>query len=294
MTDITLLDGGMGQELVRRSGDRATPLWATQVMLDHPGMVADVHRAYRDAGATVATTNTYAIHRDRLAGTPYADQFQSLYDRALTEAETGCDGVGRIAGAIGPLIASYRPDIHPTPDVAIPLYAEAAALMAPRVDLILCETVASVDHARAVLAGALTAGKPVWLAVTVDDTDGTRLRSGEPVAKVLDVVQGAAALLVNCTAPEAIRATLDLFAQGDLPFGAYANRFTQITNDFLKDKPTVDSLSARQDLTPAAYAEHAMGWIAQGATIVGGCCEVGPSHIAALAAAITDAGHRIV
>ena len=36
MTDITLLDGGMGQELVHRAGDKPTPLWATQVMLDQP------------------------------------------------------------------------------------------------------------------------------------------------------------------------------------------------------------------------------------------------------------------
>ena len=38
MTDITLLDGGMGQELVHRAGDKPTPLWSTQIMLDHPGI----------------------------------------------------------------------------------------------------------------------------------------------------------------------------------------------------------------------------------------------------------------
>jgi homocysteine S-methyltransferase len=66
MADIVLLDGGMGQELVHRSGDAPTNLWATRVMLDHPGMVAQVHGDYFAAGATLATTNTYAIHRDRL------------------------------------------------------------------------------------------------------------------------------------------------------------------------------------------------------------------------------------
>ena len=43
MTDITLMDGGMGQELVHRAGDNPTPLWSTQVMVDHPGLVAAVH-----------------------------------------------------------------------------------------------------------------------------------------------------------------------------------------------------------------------------------------------------------
>ena len=67
MAEITLLDGGMGQELVARSGDEPTSLWATRVMIDHPGMVRAIHEDYFEAGATVATTNTYAGHHDRLA-----------------------------------------------------------------------------------------------------------------------------------------------------------------------------------------------------------------------------------
>ncbi|MGR3659631.1 MAG: hypothetical protein ACU0CA_00380 [Paracoccaceae bacterium] len=38
---------------MRRSGDDPTPLWATQVMLDHPGMVEEIHRDYFEAEATV-------------------------------------------------------------------------------------------------------------------------------------------------------------------------------------------------------------------------------------------------
>ena len=291
MTDITLLDGGMGQELIHRADDRPTPLWSTQVMVDHPGMVAAVHADYRDAGATVHTTNTYAIHHDRVAGTPLEGQFAALYARALQEAS----GFKRVAGAIGPLVASYRPDLHPDHDVAVPLYAEIAGLLAPACDLIICETVASLAHADAILDGAATAGKPVWLALTVDDEDGTKLRSGEPLAEAIPLAEGrAAAILINCSAPEAITSSMDVLAGCSLPFGAYANGFTQITSDFLKDKPTVDALTARRDLSPAAYAQTALGWIARGATIVGGCCEVGPKHIAYLAEAIRVAGHRIV
>ena len=95
-------------------------------------------------------------------------------------------------------------------------------------------------------------------------------------------------------APSALAAAMAAFAKGDLPCGAYANGFTQITKDFLKSKPTVDALSARRDLGPDAYAHFALGWIEQGATIVGGCCEVGPAHIARLAQAIVDAGHEVI
>ncbi len=78
MSDITLLDGGMGQELVHRAGDRPTPLWSTQVMVDHPGLVSQVHADYAAAGATVQTTNTYAIHHDRLVGTAMDETLLSV------------------------------------------------------------------------------------------------------------------------------------------------------------------------------------------------------------------------
>ena len=293
MTNITLLDGGMGQELVHRAGDRPTPLWSTQVMIDHPGMVAQVHRDFTLAGATIATTNTYAIHKDRLVGTGMEGRFDALHTLALKEAKDS--GARRIAGSIGPLVASYRPDLHPKLEVAVPLYAEVARLLAPACDILICETVASYDHALCVLSGAVWGGKPIWLSLTVDDRDGTKLRSGEPLASVLDAAKsGAAAILVNCSAPEAIPAALNVLAKSDLPYGAYANAFEQITDDFLKDKPTVDALTKRRDMTPAAYADHAMAWVDQGATIIGGCCEVSPAHISEIAKCLRTAGHTIV
>jgi len=298
VNDITLLDGGMGQELVKRAPEAPTNLWATQVMLDHPGMVQAIHQDYFEAGATVATTNTYAIHHDRFAGTGLDARFEEFFDLALTEAQAatkGRTGV-KVAGSIGPLAASYRPDLHPPHNEAVAKYTEIAALLAPKVDFILCETVVSLAHARAVVEGAMTAGKPVWLAVSVDDQDGNLLRSGEPIAKICAIATetGVSALLVNCSAPEAMQAALKALSQCTLPFGAYANGFERISKAFLGDKPTVDALSARRDLGPKTYADHAMGWVEQGASIVGGCCEVGPAHIAELARRLTAAGHRIV
>ncbi len=293
MSQITLLDGGMGQELVHRAGDNPTPLWSTQVMIDHPGLVAQVHRDFTQAGATIATTNTYMIHHDRMVGTQVEGRFEKLHQMALVEARKS--GAKRIAGSIGPLKASYRPDLHPDAAIAVPLFAEVAAILAPSCDLLICETVASVAHARDVLAGASSAGKPVWLAFTVDDKDGTRLRSGEPLVDVLPVAMaGAAAVLVNCSAPEAIPAALDILRQSGLPYGAYANAFEQITSDFLKDNPTVDSLAARRDMTPQAYADHALAWVDHGATIIGGCCEVSPAHIAQTARRLRAAGHTLI
>ena len=298
MTDITLIDGSIGQELVKRSGDRATPLWSTQVMMDHPQIVRDVHDAYFAAGATVATTNTYAVLRDRLVRVGLEDQVGHLADVAVGAAIAARDahGAGRVAGAVGPLVQSYRPDLCPPAEEAAAIYAEPVAAIAPRVDLLLFETMCSVDQARGACLAAQAEGVPLWLAVSVMDEDGTRLRSGEPLSALAPLLaeMPPAAILLNCSPPEAITQGLPHIAGFGLPFGAYANGFTRISEGFLGAAPTVDALEQRGDLTPAAYAATAMGWIDAGATIVGGCCEIGPDHIAELARRIREAGHEIV
>ncbi len=306
MSRITLLDGGMGQELVRRSGAPVSPLWATQVMLDRPGLVAEVHRDYADAGASVATTNTYAIHRDRLRGgasnhyaadgTELPDleaRFVDLHRAALEEAAAVRDS-GRVAGSIGPLGASYRADLHPDETEAVPLYAEVAKLLAPSVDLLLFETIPSLAAARACLAAGRQTDRPVWLAFTVDDEDGSRLRSGEPLSGAADIAAEADAVLANCSAPEAMPAALDAMSVSGTPFGAYANAFTTLTKDYVAGGTTAAALSARRDMGPEAYADHVMGWVDRGATIVGGCCETNPAHIAEIARRLRAAGHEIV
>ncbi|MDG3042918.1 homocysteine S-methyltransferase family protein [Roseicyclus marinus] len=292
---ITLLDGGIGQELVARAGDKPTPLWSTRAMMDHPGLLQGIHADYFAAGADIATTNTYAIHHDRLAPDGLDHLFAPLHAAAMAEAEAAraTHGRGLIAGSIGPLGATYRPDLHPDPATAIPLYAEMVTMVSGGADLILFESVASLGHAEAALAAAEGQGRPVWLSVTLDDEDGTILRSGEKVADLLPLLPGRAqAILANCSAPEAMPAALAIFGHSGLPFGAYANGFTQITKEFLAARPTTDTLSARRDMGPAAYADHAMRWIDLGATIIGGCCETGPAHIAEIAARLRGKGLR--
>ncbi|MFN3844412.1 MAG: homocysteine S-methyltransferase family protein [Paracoccaceae bacterium] len=297
MTQITLLDGGMGQELVARSGDEPTPLWATRVMIDHPGLVKAIHGDYFAAGASVATTNTYNILHDRLIGVDLDHYFHALHLRALTEAHEARAEAGRgiIAGSMGPLGESYRPDLTPPVAISAALYAEKAGLMAPHVDVILCETMSSLDLARGALQGAQAAGRPVWLSVSVDDRDGSRLRSGEPVAALADVITDhpTAAVLANCSMPEAMLAALSALSTMGLPFGAYANGFSEISSLPLPDNGAAPDYTHRHDLTPEKYADFALQWVSIGATIVGGCCEVGPAHIRHLANRLMALGHTI-
>lgn len=297
MAVITLLDGGMGQELVARSGDAPTPLWATRVMIDHPGLVQAIHDDYFAAGASVATTNTYNILHDRLEGVGLDALYHALHLRALMEAHESRAkaGRGRIAGSMGPLGESYRPDLTPPVAVSAPLYAEKARILAPHVDVMLLETMSSLDLARGALMGAQAAGLPVWLSVSVHDRDGSKLRSGEPIASLRDLIaeHPTAAVLANCSMPEAMLAALTELSTMGLPFGAYANGFSEISSLPVPEAVAAPDYTHRHDLTPEKYADFAMTWVGLGATIVGGCCEVGPAHIRHLAERLRAEGHSI-
>ncbi|MEZ7813248.1 MAG: S-methylmethionine-dependent homocysteine/selenocysteine methylase [Paracoccaceae bacterium] len=298
MAKIALLDGGMGQELLGRSQDNPSPLWATQVMLDHPDLVREIHLDYYQSGATIATTNTYALHHDRLIPQGQDNLFLALYAHALGQASEAraAHASGRIAGSIGPLVVSYGANVVAPVEETAPKYAEIANLLAPHVDFLLIETMAGLLQAEGALKGASEAGLPVWVSFTVDDTDGTRLRSGENVVEIERLVETyrPAALLANCSLPEVMSQALDCLSKFDLPFGAYANGFTHIPDSFKIQGATAEHLTRRNDLNPEKYAQFAMDWVAQGATIVGGCCEVGPAHIRELAKCLGAHGHQIV
>lgn len=298
MSNITLLDGSIGQELVKRSGDRATPLWSTSVMIEKPGLVDQVHADYFSVGASVATTNTYPVLYDRLKRVGLEDKRHALWDIALNAAKKARDdhGSGRVAASIGPLIASYRPDICPPAEEAEKLYSEIISYLAPECDVLLIETMSSIDQAEGALRAAIKGGKPVWIGLTVDDFDGRKLRSGENLTDIKTTLDAYSpeAVLINCSRPEAVSDGVNILADFGYQFGAYANGFTKISDGFLKDAPTVDALEQRQDLSPEAYANFVMDWVTAGATIVGGCCEVGPDHIQELANRLRAAGHQII
>lgn len=287
MMSLTLLDGGMGQELVARTKAAPTGLWSTQIMIDKPDLVRSVHDDYFAAGAHIATANSYAIHRDRLEPAGIADKFEELHELACTLACQSRDayGSGWVVGSLGPLGWSYSHDGAPDPDVTAERYDEICKIQSRYVDAFLIETIASVEQALGALAGTLGHGKPVWLALTVDDSDGTRLRSGEPLDALLNALRGNSpqVLLLNCSPPEAITQGLKVLDKSNIPLGAYANGFTRISEGFLKKGSTVSALSSRTDLTPSAYADFAENWLDLGASIVGGCCEIRPAHIAELA-----------
>ncbi|NND82377.1 MAG: homocysteine S-methyltransferase family protein [Gammaproteobacteria bacterium] len=275
----------MGQELIARAGE-ATPLWSVKALLDQPQLVRQVHQEFFAAGAQIATTNTYSLLPDRMIHHKLIDQFENLQRLAceLAVAARDAHGSGRVAGSLGPQGFSYQPDKCPPIEQAAADYRKVCQIQVDYVDFFLAETMSSIEQVMGALEGTSGFGKPVWVALTVSDSDGSRLRSGEPVVDVLPLLPkfDVQAVLINCSVPEAVTAAVPLLSGSAIPVGAYANGFVEINTAFDSADATVDLLQSRTDLGPSAYADFAERWVADGATLIGGCCEVGPAHIAEL------------
>lgn len=297
MKRIVLTDGGMGQELLRRSGAAPTPLWSARVLIDEPDLVRDLHQDFIEAGARVITINTYAATPERLEREGVGELFHELQQRGIDLASQARDKAGkdvRIAGCLPPLFGSYKPELTLTFDETLAIYRRVVAEQKDRVDLILCETMASAQEGLAAATAAAESGLPIWVSWTLKDgMETVTLRSGETIADAANAIAHikTEARMINCSKPEVISAAMDdLIALGGM-VGAYANGFTSI--GALKHGGTVDVLEARRDLGPESYADFAQGWAEKGAAIVGGCCEVGPEHIAALRDRLLANGYEL-
>jgi S-methylmethionine-dependent homocysteine/selenocysteine methylase len=294
---ITLLDGGMGQELVKRSSKEITPLWSTQVMIDEPEIVHDLHADFIRAGSRVITLNAYTMTPERLARDAQIEDFEKLQLAAVNaatraRASAGISGV-RIAGCLPPLVASFHAEVSPEYDAMLESYSKIVAIQAPHVDLFLCETMSSIAEAKAALISAKKTGLPVWVSLTIQDDGQGVLRSGESLAEAVAMLDefGADAKLLNCSKPESISASWSKMKSDQGLTGAYANGFTSV--DSLIPGGTVKSMESRSDLDPTAYAEFALQWANDGAGLIGGCCEVGPAHITKLAQRLREEGYSV-
>ena len=294
---ITVLDGGMGRELLRIGAPFRQPEWSALALIEAPERVLEAHRNFIAAGAEVITVNSYAVVPFHIGQERFARRGHELVELAARLARQAADEADRpvrVAGSLAPLFGSYEPELFDA-TLAPDLYRPIVEAQVPFVDVWLAETMSSIAEADAAVT-AIEAGRregqPIWLAFCLPDVATPpvpTLRSGESITDLVDSLcnEGSCridAFLINCSVPESIEAalpTLRAAVPAGLPIGAYANTFTpkaevQAANSGISDQ--------RAELTPVVYADTADGWIDLGATIIGGCCGIHPEHIVELAA----------
>lgn len=300
MRPIILLDGSIGQVLVKRASEAVTPLWSARVMLDHQDMVTQLYKEYIKAGAKILTLNTYTATPGRLRRDADISLLEPIHEKAMQSAkqaiaETNTQGDVKIAACLPPLMASYNADVIPSYENCVRQYVQLCELQA-EADLFLCETLSSVIEAKAAIAAAKSVAKdkPIWVSYTLDDDNPECLRSGEVFKDVLKqtAAEPVEAILMNCSMPETIDAALPDLLNSFPVVGAYANAFQSVKP--LQPGRTVSSLKARNDITEDVYRDIAMAWVDKGVQIIGGCCEVGPDHIDVLAKALKQQGYQLV
>ena len=286
MTAVTLLDGGLGQEISNRSSGKAHSLWSVKVMMERRDIVEAVHRDFIKAGAGVIAINAYTATPSRLEHNGHLDWFDDAQALAVALAQQARQDTDQqsvqIAGCLPPLVASYVTQVSKAYDASLDEFRQICARQAHGVDVMFCETMAIITEAMAAIDAAKECGKPVYVGFTVNDDASNTLRSGERLEDAVNAAadRGVDGVLVNCSIPEAVTAAMPVLAKSGLRFGGYANGFTSISA--LRPGGNVDSLSARTDLDPVAYGGFVQQWLDAGASIIGGCCEVGPDHIAYL------------
>jgi S-methylmethionine-dependent homocysteine/selenocysteine methylase len=131
--------------------------------------------------------------------------------------------------------------------------------------------------------------KPCYYAFSLEDTksDYSRIRSGEPVKDAVKLAcqTEATGIMFNCSVPEVMDQAINDAKQAfseigrEIEIGVYANNFAPINNQHEAN----ELFQEMRELDGQGYLAYAQHWHALGATIIGGCCGIGPKHIQALA-----------
>ena len=286
---MKILDGGFGRELARRGAPFRQPEWSALALTEAPEIVKEVHLDFIRAGAEVITTNNYAVVPFHIGQERFDAEVKDLVNIAVMQAKTAVEESRKkvlIAGCLPPLFGSYRADLFQENE-AEKLAKPIIETLAPHVDFWLAETQSCLKEVETVHALLPKDQRDFWVSFTLQDEvqlEQPRLRSGESIQQTADTITrlGAKAVLFNCCQPEvilqAIVAIKPLLPNG-VEIGAYANAFPPQNSEATAN----DGLDeVRADLNPALYLKFAQEWQEAGATLLGGCCGIGPEHIAEL------------
>ncbi len=286
--DAVILDGGTGTDIEARGVPMDGQTWCAEANRTHPDVVRAVHESYIEAGADVITANTFATSPILFKALGREKDIVEIDRQAVRLARQAVANTGADKIAIAGSFSVMRPvnqgaDTSPMFNVAskelMALFeTKAQGLADLGCDLIIMEMMRDCDQSLWATEAAVATGLPVWVGISVQrQADGKLVGFNRQDWELKDIVTslmstGAKACLVMHNAIELTEdALLIIKANWAGPIGAYpeSGHFEMPNWKF-------------GDITPADYVEQARRWRRIGATILGGCCGIGPKHIAAL------------
>ncbi len=276
--------------------------------LTRPDIIAELHDRYLEAGADIASTNTF--NATAISQADYAME-SAVTDINLAAARLAREAADRwsektperprwVAGSIGPLnrTLSLSPDVNDpafravTWDQVYDAYKEQArALHEGGVDIMLVETIFDTLNAKAAIKAILDLADegydplPIWISGTITDRSGRTL-SGQTVEAFWNSVRHAKpwAVGLNCAlGAELMRPHLaELSRVADVLVAGYPNA-------------GLPNAMGEYDEQPHETACHLHEWAESGlANILGGCCGTTPEHIRHIADAVRGLKPRAV
>ena len=273
--------------------------------LTKPDVPESIHRAYFEAGADIAETNTFSANRISQAdyGAEHLVREINLASaqlaRRVADEFAAKDGRPRfVAGAIGPTnkTLSLSPDVNDPGyreidwDTLVDVYKEqAAALVEGGADFVLIETVFDTLNAKAgimavrQLEAELGREVPIMLSMTLTDLSGRNL-SGHTVEAFWHAVRHARPVTVglNCSF-------------GATQLRPHVKVLSEIADTLIMIYPNAglpNELGAYDEM-PDTTAGFVKEWAIEGqVNVLGGCCGSTPAHIAAIARAVEGVAPR--
>jgi len=279
---VLVCDGAMGTMLHAGgvSLDRSLP----SLNLSHPDLVRAIHRAYIAAGAQIVETNTFGASRFRLARHGLEERIAEINRAGGRLAREACEQAGPksllVAGSVSPATPAGLGHRLTTRELRDAFREQVGAVLEGGVDLLVFETFGSLaEMVDAVSVSNELGDAPIVCQMTFVE-DGRTLGGDTPeeVATTLEAL-GVAAIGANCT----------LGPQGLLDVVAELARWTTLplTAQPNAGPPTLSDGQFQYTADPGYFARHARRFVELGATIVGGCCGTTPTHIEAVAAAVS-------
>lgn len=278
-----LSDGAMGTILHSKGVDFEQCF--DELNLTNPAMVADIHRAYIDAGSQMIQTNTFGANRYKLAKHGLEDQVDQVNRAGVDLAKKVVLASFKnvlVAGDVGPLGVRIAPFGRVKPDQARDAFKEQIrVLIDSGVDLIIAETFSDLYEIKEAIAAAkaVKTDIPVIASMTFTRDDLTLL--GDSPSKVAQKLKeaGADVIGVNCSGgPAQILRILKLMHQA-VPDGVFS---------VMPNAGWPEQVSGRimYPAAPEYFGDYAVTFRQAGASVIGGCCGTTPDHISFMRTAL--------